>query len=123
MTENPTDYGACSFVDRGKDILKVSGMQVSPTEIEQVLLSYPDKLIQDVCVAGVRGGRTSDEKVPRAWIVLSEAGKMGDKIDTIESLDRWTRAKLSKYKWIRGGFEIVDEVSGLRTLICDKADS
>ena len=63
-----------SFVERTKDVLKVSGAQVSPTEIENALLAYPEKLIADVTVAGVSGGRTSDEKVPRAWVVLSEEG-------------------------------------------------
>ncbi|KAF5332375.1 hypothetical protein D9758_016950 [Tetrapyrgos nigripes] len=51
------------FADRSKDTLKVSGIQVSPVEIEDVLLAHPGKLITDVTVAGVSGfGRTSDEK-------------------------------------------------------------
>ncbi|KAG2362835.1 hypothetical protein BDR07DRAFT_1484318 [Suillus spraguei] len=63
-----------------QDTLKISGMQVSPVEIENTLLSQPDKLIIDVCVAGVSGGRTSDERIPRAWIVLSPAGvALGEK--------------------------------------------
>ena len=85
-----------SFVDRAKDTLKVSGAQVSPTEIEAVLLAQPDKLIQDVCVAGVSGGRTSDEKIPRAWIVLSDDGLARGARETTEVLDRWTRTVLSR---------------------------
>ena len=50
-------------------------MQVSPTEIEDVLLAHPEKLVVDACVAGVSGGRTSDERNPRAWVVLSAAGR------------------------------------------------
>lgn len=100
-----------SFVDRAKDTLKVSGAQVSPTEIEDVLRAHPDKLIADVCVAGVSGGRTSDEKNPRAWLVLSEDGKKLGVEKTLETLDAWTRQNLSKYKWLRGGYEIVDQVS------------
>lgn len=104
--------GPCrSFVERMKDTLKISGVQVSPTEIENVLLSQPDKLVTDVCVAGVPGVRSHDEKVPRAWVVLSEAGvRMGD-ATTVQRLDAWVKQNLSSYKWLRGGIEIVDEVS------------
>lgn len=96
-----------------KDTLKVSGLQVSPTEIEDVLLAHPAKFAADVCVAGVSGGRTSDEKVPRAWIVLSDAGKKVGGPAAIQALEKWSKENLSKYKWLRGGFEIVDEVSPL----------
>ena len=101
----------CSFVERKKDTLKVGGAQVSPTEIEDVIRIHPSKLVADVCVGGVSGGRTSDEKNPRAWIVLSEQGKRLGGAETIKALDEWTRKNLSSYKWVRGGFEIVDEVS------------
>ena len=94
-----------------QDTLKVSGAQVSPVEIENCLLANPDKLIIDASVAGVQGhGRTSDEKVPRAWIVLSSNGKKLGEKEVIRRLDRWIKKSLSKYKWVRGGYEIVDEV-------------
>jgi hypothetical protein len=83
---------------------------VSPVEIEDCLLANPEKLIIDVTVAGVSGGRTSDEKVPRAWIVLSTSGKKLGTKETIQALDKWIQRSLSKYKWVRGGFEIVDQV-------------
>lgn len=99
-----------SFVDRAKDTLKVSGAQVSPTEIEDTVRDHPDKLVSDVCVAGVSGGRTSDEKIPRAWIVLSEEGRRRGPEETVKALDAWVRKSLSKYKWVRGGYEVTDVV-------------
>lgn len=68
-------------------------------------------MINDVSVAGVNGyGRTSDEKVPHAWIVLSKEGeRIGAKV-VIEELDDWHKENLSKYKWLRGGFEVMAEV-------------
>lgn len=100
----------CSFADRAKDTLKVSGSQVSPNEIENVLLAHPDKLISDVTVAGVSGGRTSDEKVPRAWVVLSPAGKKRGAEAVIKELEKWHQESLSKFKWLRGGIEVVRTV-------------
>lgn len=91
--------------------MKVSGSQVSPLEIENVLLAHPDKLISDATVAGVSGGRTSDEKVPRAWVVLSPSGKKLGAKGVIKQLEIWHQENLSKYKWLRGGIEVVKEVS------------
>jgi len=104
------ELGRLFFVDRAKDTLKVSGVQVSPTEIEEVLMSHPDNLIIDACVGGVSGGRTSDEKVPRAWVVLSEEGRRRGGHRAEQELEDWVRRNLSKYKWLRGGIEAVAEI-------------
>lgn len=85
---------------------------MSPIEIEGVLLAHPQKLVSDVTVAGVRGsGRTSDELVPRAWVVLSGNGQSLGAARVKEELAKWHQANLSKYKWLRGGIEIIPEVS------------
>lgn len=85
-------------------------MQVSPVEIENTLIAHPDRLLVDATVAGVSGGRTSDEKVPRAWVVLSRKGKETGDAAVVKSLHAWTKKSLSKYKQLRGGIEVVDEV-------------
>ncbi|KAK7682379.1 hypothetical protein QCA50_014584 [Cerrena zonata] len=102
--------GTFFFVDRAKDTLKVSGAQVSPTEIEQVLLGHPGKLISDASVAGVSGGRTSDELLPRAWVVLSEEGRKKGADAVLKELEKWTNDNLSSYKRLRGGLEVVSEI-------------
>ncbi|KAG2147409.1 uncharacterized protein EDB93DRAFT_1337359 [Suillus bovinus] len=97
----------CIIID---DTLKISGMQVSLVEIENTLLAQSDKLVVDVCVAGVSGGRTSDERVPRAWIVLSPAGvALGGK-EVVGRLDAWVQERLSRYKWLRGGIACVTTI-------------
>ena len=73
-------------------------------------MAQPEGLIEDVLVAGVSGGRMSDEKVPRAWIVLSRAGKRKGAAATIKALEEWSQQNLMKQKWLRGGFEVVTEV-------------
>ncbi|KAG1849896.1 hypothetical protein DFJ58DRAFT_794277 [Suillus subalutaceus] len=97
-------------IDEDGDTLKVSGLQVSPVEIENTLLVHPDKLIIDASVAGVSGGRTLDERIPRAWVVLSPEGHKLGASSTMAKLDVWVRESLSKYKWLRGGIEVVDMI-------------
>jgi acyl-CoA synthetase (AMP-forming)/AMP-acid ligase II len=102
------------FQDRSKDILKVSGSQVTPTELETTLMAQPDRLIVDACVAGVTPARTTGsyagEQVPRAWVVLSPAGKKLGAKEVKKRLDEWVKHNLSKYKWLTGGIEAVDEI-------------
>ncbi|KAI5821633.1 acetyl-CoA synthetase-like protein, partial [Schizophyllum commune Tattone D] len=49
---------------------------VSNNNTSRVLDASSDLRVLDVAVAGVRGhGRTSDERVPRAWVVLGGVGE------------------------------------------------
>lgn len=92
--------------------MKVSGLQVSPTEIEDAIYAEPSGLVQDVAVAGVLlpNNRLSDEKSPRAWIVSSDKGKKLGEAHVKRVIEEWTKAKLSRYKWLRGGIQFVDQV-------------
>ncbi|TFY69544.1 hypothetical protein EVJ58_g346 [Rhodofomes roseus] len=104
------ELGRLYFLERAKDTMKVSGSQVAPTEIEALLMAHPESLLVDACVAGVSGGRTSDEKIPRAWVVLSDNGRRIGSREVIQRLEEWTKKNLSKYKWLRGGIDTVDEI-------------
>ena len=55
-------------------------------------------------------GITRDDRVSRAWVVLSPAGIALGRRKAIEELDAWVRERLSRYKWLTGGIEIVDEI-------------
>jgi len=94
-----------------QDVFKVSGKQVSPTEIENTIREHPSQFITDVAVAGVKEARLSDELVPRAWVLLSDVGKEQGVEAVLAALDEWARSRLSKHKWLRGGFQVVEEVS------------
>ncbi|VDC07171.1 unnamed protein product [Peniophora sp. CBMAI 1063] len=107
--------GRYFYVDRAKDTLKVSGTQVSPLEIEDTLLVHPGGFITDVAVAGVPGTRMSDEKVPRAWIVLSERGRKAGRKQVAHELEAWIKERLSRPKWLRGGIGFIDEIPKLPT--------
>ena len=55
----------------------------------------------------------SSELVPRAWVVLSSTGKEQGLEAVLAAVDEWVRLRLSKHKWLRGGVQVVDEVSDL----------
>lgn len=55
-------------VDRLKELIKVRGLQVSPSELDAVLMSHPD--IVDASVVGVPDLHSGE--VPRAFVVKKE---------------------------------------------------
>ena len=58
--------GYVFLVDRKKDLIKTSGFQVWPREIEEVISAHPAVL--EVGVAGVPDGVKGE--VAKAWVVL-----------------------------------------------------
>ncbi|MCP4755065.1 MAG: long-chain fatty acid--CoA ligase, partial [Proteobacteria bacterium] len=60
--------GFLFIVDRGKDVIKPSGFQVWPREVEEVIASHP--AVAEVCVAGVPDDYQGESV--KAWVVLKE---------------------------------------------------
>ncbi len=81
--------GYVFIVDRKKDLIKTSGYQVWPREIEEVIASHP--AVAEVGVAGVADA-TKGEAV-KAWVVL----RAGQSLTEIE-LRAFCREKLAPYK-------------------------
>jgi len=77
------------IVDRKKDLIKTSGFQVWPREIEEVLAAHP--AVMEVSIAGVPDAIKGE--VPRAWVVL-KAGQSA----TEEELRAYCRERLAPYK-------------------------
>jgi long-chain acyl-CoA synthetase len=81
--------GYLFIVDRKKDMIKTSGLQVWPREIEEVLATHA--AVAEVGVAGVADPVKGE--VAHAWIVL-RAGQTASE----EDLRAFCRAKLAPYK-------------------------
>ena len=81
--------GYVFLVDRKKDMLKTSGFQVWPREIEEVLAAHPAVL--EVGVAGVPDAAKGE--VAKAWIVLK-----ADARATEDELRAYCRERLAPYK-------------------------
>ncbi len=81
--------GYVFIVDRKKDLIKTSGYQVWPREVEEVLASHP--AVAEVGVAGVRDDLRGE--AVKAWVVLRPAQTATD-----QELRAFCRGKLAPYK-------------------------
>jgi benzoate-CoA ligase family protein len=89
------DNGYFVYCGRRDDMLKVSGMYVSPFEVEGVLQSHPD-----VLEAAVVGWPDVDRLIkPKAFVVLKAPGNASDA--TAQMLQDECRQKLAVYKYPR----------------------
>jgi acyl-coenzyme A synthetase/AMP-(fatty) acid ligase len=94
------------FIDgRLKDTIKVNGWQVSPSEIETVLLQHPH--ILDVAVTGLSTTDSNGLEAirPRAYVVASENSSVTSK-DIIDFVSE----RLISYKRLTGGVKFVDGI-------------
>lgn len=90
-------------VDRVKDLIKVNGIQVSSSELEDVILMVPS--VKEVGVVGIDDpGRG---QVPKAFLVLDDSA---DVEESIRSILAEVKARLSPDKQLHGGIELVAEL-------------
>ena len=83
------DQGFLSLVDRMKDLIIVSGFNVYPAEVEDVLIEHPD--VTDAAVIGVPNDRTGEAI---AAFVVPVAGRT----PTLASLRDHVAGRLARYK-------------------------
>jgi benzoate-CoA ligase len=80
------------YEGRSDDMLKVSGLYVSPAEVESVLISHPAVLEAAVVAKADREGLTK----PCAFVVLKPSCRVG-----IEELQQHVKSRLAPYKYPR----------------------
>jgi long-chain acyl-CoA synthetase len=83
------DDGYLFLVDRAKDLIIVSGFNVYPAEVEEVLGEHP--AIAEVAVVGVAHPYTGE--AVKAYVVV-EPGMSAEEDDVID----WCSARLARYK-------------------------
>ena len=81
--------GYIFIVDRKKDMVKTSGFQVWPREIEEVLSAHP--AVMEVGVAGIPDAVKGE--VTKAWVVLKSGASA-----TEDQLRAYCRERLAPYK-------------------------
>jgi long-chain acyl-CoA synthetase len=83
------DDGYLYLVDRAKDLIIVSGFNVYPAEVEEVIAEHP--AVVEVGVAGVAHARTGE--AVKAWVVVQKDMNLDE--DTLVS---WCNERLARYK-------------------------
>jgi acyl-CoA synthetase (AMP-forming)/AMP-acid ligase II len=97
-----------------KDVFKVRGRQVSPNELESVLLGHPQ--ITDVAVVGVPALWPATGDMPRAYVIrksppLSGTSQNGSSPLLSEAdVKEWIVQRLARYKALDGGVEFVESI-------------
>ncbi|HTP62944.1 MAG TPA: AMP-binding protein, partial [Burkholderiales bacterium] len=98
--------GYYAYGGRTDDMLKVSGIWVSPAEVEAALVSH-----ESVLEAAVVGHEDEQKLVkPKAYVVL-KPGRQA----TTEELQAWVKSKLAPYKyprWIEFASELPKTATG-----------
>jgi long-chain acyl-CoA synthetase len=92
--------GYLFLVDRKKDLIKTSGYQVWPREIEEVISSHP--AVAEVGVVGLPDQMRGE--IVKAWIVLRSGHRA-----TGAELKAFCREKLAPYK-VPAKYEFVTEL-------------
>jgi benzoate-CoA ligase family protein len=92
------------FGGRADDLLKVSGLWVSPLEVEECLLKH-----SDVAMAAVIGADDAGLLKPKAYVVLRDAAKSRSAIEVAAELQAHVKDKLAKHKYPRW-IVIVDDL-------------
>jgi long-chain acyl-CoA synthetase len=81
--------GYVFITSRKKDLIKPSGFQVWPREIEEVITAHP--AVAEVCVAGIADPKWGE--AVKAWVVLCDGHTA-----TAEEIQAWCKEKLVAYK-------------------------
>merc|ERR1719219_1575279 len=92
------DDGQFFIVDRLKELIKVKGLQVAPSELEDLIRRHPG--VNDVAVVGVPDDRAGE--LPRAYVVRKNRQVLE------ESIVDWVKERAAPHKHLAAGVMFVD---------------
>ncbi|KAI6784212.1 4-coumarate--CoA ligase-like-like protein [Emericellopsis cladophorae] len=88
------------IVDRAKDLIKVKGFQVSPSELEALILERVD--VTDAAVVGVA---VDGQEVPKAYVVLAQGCETSG-----PDIEAWLAERVAPYKRLKGGVVFLTDI-------------
>jgi acyl-CoA synthetase (AMP-forming)/AMP-acid ligase II len=94
------------IVDRLKELIKVRGIQVSPTELEARLARHP--LVADSVVVPIPNEAAGE--LPIAFVVRTAEGKAQDEKTLKADIHAYFNAGMADHKRLAGGIEFVDSL-------------
>ncbi|XP_050304061.1 uncharacterized protein LOC126741607 [Anthonomus grandis grandis] len=89
------------IVDRCKELIKVKGNQVSPTELENLILEIEG--IIDAAVVGVPDELAGE--VPRAYVVAKPGQNLNE-----DDIKKFVSSKVTHYKKLAGGVKFIQAI-------------
>ncbi|KAF8863963.1 acetyl-CoA synthetase-like protein [Acephala macrosclerotiorum] len=103
--------GFLSLVERKKEIIKYKGLQISPTELEALLVTHRLVLEAAVCA---KWDKEQGTELPIAYIVLNPLG-LRDLNTTVKVMicyhvRKWFDERVGGYKRLSGGVQAVDAI-------------
>lgn len=98
---NFDENGYFHFVERIKDIIRLEMVDISPVELEEIILQLPD--VAQVCVIGI----PDQYKFNIAGALIMK--KLGSKI-VEEDIERYVAEKVPEYMHLEGGAYFVDSL-------------
>ncbi|KAH8892298.1 acetyl-CoA synthetase-like protein [Thozetella sp. PMI_491] len=99
------ENGFLVVFDRLKDIIKYNGFQVSPLELEEILVQHT--LVDEAAVCGV-WNETGTTELARAYIVLKNPSN--DRWKAASEISQYVSDRVAHYKQLRGGIVFVDSL-------------
>ncbi|KAI6239472.1 4-coumarate--CoA ligase 2 [Aphelenchoides fujianensis] len=90
-------------IERLKNVIKVNGLQVSPVELENLLLAHDHVL--EAAVIGVP--MEGFGEVPRAFVVLRNCE---DEFEAVSQLRAFIHANVAPHKQLRGGIKLLPKL-------------
>ena len=103
------ERGIVTIHDRIKEMIKVKGIAVAPSELEDLLLGH--EKVQDVAVIGVPDEYSGE--LPKAFVMLKKDVKsaaVDDEEEIVkEEIRKYVQERRIRYKWVRE-IEIVESI-------------
>ncbi|CAD2217584.1 4-coumarate:coa ligase-like protein [Angomonas deanei] len=96
------------ITDRLKELIKYKGFQVSPAQMEGVILQHPK--VQDCVVIGVNDPRNVSFEYAKALIILKPEVPAEEKSKVALDVIHFVRNKMPPHKRLHGGVRVVDEI-------------
>lgn len=87
-----------------KELIKYKGLQISPAEIEALLVAH-DRIL-DAAVVAVQDPKLAGNELPRAFIVRAEEGLPIQP----KEIQECVKEHLSDHKQLRGGIYFIDQI-------------
>ncbi|EEQ35378.1 acyl-CoA synthetases/AMP-acid ligases II [Microsporum canis CBS 113480] len=95
---------------RKKELIKYKGLQVSPAELEDVLLSHPD--VKEAALCGVFDAQRQTE-VPVAYVSLQKREATSNQAEMggiLQGIRKYVDGRVSSHKQLRGGVHYLAEI-------------